>query len=91
MNNASQVPPKRRFLPQPHSITSRKTPFFKLLLVWKTKLHMIKIYLNFNKYFQENPNVTSAYEMVCPVTVLMFFSVHKILSQKVVNQTDIHN
>lgn len=64
--------------------------FTTLLLEWKTKVCVNKIHTNFHKYFQDNPSVTyTAYRMVCPV--MLFFSVHKNLSQEVVIQIDICN
>jgi hypothetical protein len=34
--NSTEVPPKRRFLQEPHGVTSQKTPFFKILDVPKS-------------------------------------------------------
>jgi hypothetical protein len=38
-----QVPPKRRFLQEPHDVTTQKTQFFSLLLFFKNKhgLHIL--------------------------------------------------
>jgi hypothetical protein len=42
--------PKRRFLQEPHSVTSQKTPFFIILDLYKHRSHKINIYFFFKSY-----------------------------------------
>jgi hypothetical protein len=44
-NRRCQIPPKRRFLQEPHGVTSQKTPFFNVNSVWKETGFVIRVTL----------------------------------------------
>jgi hypothetical protein len=42
-----QVPPKRRFLQEPHGVTTQKTPFFIITAVKTSNLKLLTVFREF--------------------------------------------